>query len=195
LVNLIIKAHRRNYHKEAAVPNKQKFTRIPKTTDLIAAGVPVEAIPTYTCLADHANNRTGECWPSMGRLAQILGKSVRTIQRHLHTLKECGLVEFVERRRYKGRFSTYLYRVVLFVQTTGHGRRMAGRRSIYKRTRPSNNAPQSPPKKDLAEGYWWFFGKQAPPEAQEEHDRQVAQRREQEAKRRVEGYEWFFGIE
>ena len=195
MVNLIIKAHRRNYHKEAAVPNKQKFTRIPKTTDLISAGVPVETIPTYTCLADHANNRTGECWPSMGRLAQILGKSVRTIQRHLHTLKECGLVEFVERRRHKGRFSSYLYRVIFFVCTSGHRRRVGEGGSIYKRTRPSNNAPQSRPKKDLAEGYWWFFGKEAPPGAQEEHDRRVAEKREQQAKRRVEGYEWFFGIE
>jgi DNA-binding transcriptional ArsR family regulator len=111
------------------VPKKRKFTRIPKTTDLIVAGVPVEAIPTYTCLADHAHNRTGECWPSMRRLAEILGKSVRTIQRHLHTLKECGLVEFVERRRHRGRFSSYLYRVVFFVSTTGHERRAVKRGS------------------------------------------------------------------
>jgi DNA-binding transcriptional ArsR family regulator len=90
----------------------RKFTRIPKTTELVTAGVPIEAIPTYCCLADHANNTTGLCWPKMETLAQILNRSVRTIQRHLHLLRSLGLIEFVERRRYKGRFSSCLYRVV-----------------------------------------------------------------------------------
>ena len=157
------RAHRRTTQEEATVPKKRKFTRIPKTTDLIAAGVPTEAIPTYTCLADHANNRTGECWPSMGRLAQILGKSVRTIQRHLHALKECGLVEFVERRRHRGRFSSYLYRVLFFVSTTGHERQLGRRGPIYKGTKHLMNTPKPP-----------------------------SRTREEEAKRRVEGYEWLF---
>ena len=160
------------------MPAKRKFTRIPKTTDLMAAGVPVEAIPTYACLADHAHNTTGECWPSMARLAEILGKSVRTIQRHLHALKECGLVEFVERRRHKGRFSSYLYRVVFFVSTTGHGRRVGGRVSIYKRTKlpkntqktlstetvraflglaPGEERDESPPKKRTRADFDWFL--------------------------------------
>ena len=146
------------------MPKKPKFTRIPKTTDLISAGVPVEAIATYTCLADHANNRTGECWPSMGRLAEILGKSVRTVQRHLHALKECGLVEFVERRRHRGKFSSYLYRVLFFTRTTGHGRPVESRAPIYREHRRIMNNPKTPQKT-----------------------------REEEAQRRREGYEWLFG--
>jgi DNA-binding transcriptional ArsR family regulator len=82
------------------VAQRQKFTRIPKTTELIAAGVPAEVIPTYCVLADHANNKTGLCWPKMETLAKTLGRSVRTVQRHLHLLRERGLIEFVERRRY-----------------------------------------------------------------------------------------------
>ena len=73
------------------MPAKPKFSRILKVPDLIAAGVPVEVIPTYCCLADHANNKTVLYWPTMERLAAILNRSVRTIQRHLQLLKEKGL--------------------------------------------------------------------------------------------------------
>jgi DNA-binding transcriptional ArsR family regulator len=100
-----------------------RFTRILKTSELVSAGVPAEAIPTYCVLADHANNKTGLCWPKMETLAKTLGRSVRTVQRHLHLLRERGLIEFVERRRNRGRFSSYLYRVLHIVRTTGHGRR------------------------------------------------------------------------
>jgi DNA-binding transcriptional ArsR family regulator len=114
------------------VAAKQRFTRIPKTSELISAGVPTEVIPTYCALADYTNNKTGLCWPKMATLASTLGRSVRTVQRHLHVLKSKGLVEFVERRRNKGRYSSYLYQVVHIVRTTGHGCRVGGR-SLYKR--------------------------------------------------------------
>ena len=114
--------------------HKPKFTRIPKVQSLMQSGVPTEAIPTYCALADHANNKTGLCWPKMETLAQILNRSVRTIQRHLHLLKAAGVIEFVERRRYKGRFSSYLYRI-LFHATTGHGKRVERHGPIYKGTK------------------------------------------------------------
>jgi DNA-binding transcriptional ArsR family regulator len=148
------------------VAAKQRFTRIPKTSELISAGVPTEVIPTYCALADYTNNKTGLCWPKMETLASTLGRSVRTVQRHLHVLKSKGLVEFVERRRNKGRYSSYLYRVLHIVRTTGHGRRV-GSRSLYKeRTKRLSNSPKST-------------------ESREE-------RRQREAKRRREGYEWLF---
>jgi DNA-binding transcriptional ArsR family regulator len=92
------------------VAAKRKFTRIPKVQDLILAGVPTEVIPTYCALSDYTNNKTGLCWPKMETLAKTLGRSVRTIQRHLHQLQVLGLVEFVERRRWRGRYSGYTYR-------------------------------------------------------------------------------------
>src|ERR671927_734049 len=103
--------------------------------DLILAGVPAEVIPTYCSLADYANNKTGLCWPKMETLAKTIGRSVRTVQRHLHLLKELGLVEFVERRRLRGRYSSYLYKVVHIMRTTGHGQRVAS--ILKKRTKPS----------------------------------------------------------
>jgi len=165
-----------------------RFTRIPKTEQLIATGVPVEVIPTYCALSDYANNRTGECFPKMGTLAKTLSRSVRTIQRHLHLLQELGLVEFVERRRHKGRFSSYLYRVVHITRTTGHGRRVVKGSPIYKGTKRSVTPSDSPPK----EAFNWLFGKKRNLKAEEEYKNHQEQGRRQEAARRREGYEWLF---
>ena len=148
---------------------RPRFTRIPKVSDLVLAGVPTAVIPTYCALTDYANNKTGLCWPKMDTLARTLGRSVRTIQRHLHLLKELGLIEFVERRRMRGRYSSYVYRVLHIMRTTtGHGQRMA---SILKeRTKPrlSTKSPKTT-----------------------ENDHQ--EKRKQEEQRRREGYEWLFG--
>ena len=145
---------------------RQKFTRMPKTEVLMEAEVPAYAIGTLCVLSDHANSKSGLCWPSMNRLARILGCSVRTVQRHLHVLKDRGLLEFVERRRHKGRYSTYLYRVVHIVRTTGHGRRVEGRSLYRERTKKLSNYQKSTESKE--------------------------ERRQREAKRRREGYEWLF---
>jgi DNA-binding transcriptional ArsR family regulator len=149
------------------VPAKPKFTRIPKMRDLMEAGVPAEAIPTYCALTDYANNKTGLCWPKMETLAKTLGRSVRTVQRHLHLLRERGLIEFVERRRLRGRYSSYVYRVLHIMRTTGHGGRVA---SILKgRTKPrlSTKTPQT-----------------------QDYDRQ--EERKRQAQRRREGFGWLF---
>jgi DNA-binding transcriptional ArsR family regulator len=147
------------------VAAKSGFTRIPKVQQLMLAGVPVEAIPTYCALADHANNKNGLCWPKMETLAKILGRSARTVQRHLHALKELGLVEFVSRRRYKGRFGSYLYRVLAIpsmarkkrASTTGHPRRLGNPPPIFTRTKGSRTAPSDSPK----DRYRWLLGREA----------------------------------
>ena len=163
----------------------RKFTRIPKTTELVRAGVPIEAIPTYCCLADHASNKTGLCWPKMETLAQILNRSVRTIQRHLHLLRSLGLIEFVERRRHKGRFSSYLYRVLHIVATTGHRRRVESGYSNKGRTKPVPTPPKSPKN---YEDYAFFFGE----EHQAAHNAQE-QEEDRQNKKYKDEYEWFFG--
>ena len=190
---------------------KSRFTRIPKVHDLILAGVPTEVIPTYCALADYSNNKTGLCWPRMETLARRLSRSPRTVQRHLHLLKEKGLIEFVERKRdWHGRFGAYVYRVVHIAAatvrkkgaevaarkerrrkkrpTTGHGDPMA---SNKRQTKRHEDTPL-PPKKAYNEGYWWFFGENPPPERQEQHDREANTKREEEAKKRRRGFEWLF---
>jgi DNA-binding transcriptional ArsR family regulator len=150
------------------VAPRPKFTRIPKVRDLVESGVPAEAIPTYCALTDYANNKTGLCWPKMETLANTLRRSVRTVQRHLHLLKELGLIEFVERRRLRGRYSSYVYRVLHIMRTTtGHGGRVA---SILKgRTKPRLSTK---------------------PQKTTDQERQQQKRRA--AERRREGYEWLF---
>jgi DNA-binding transcriptional ArsR family regulator len=151
------------------VPVKPKFTRIPKMRTLVEAGVPAEAIPTYCALTDYANNKTGLCWPKMETLAKTLGRSVRTVQRHLHLLKELGLIEFVERRRLRGRYSSYVYRVlhIMRTTTTGHGQRVAS--ILKKRTKPSlSTKPSQTTENDLKA------------------------KRKREAERRQEGFAWLF---
>ena len=220
LVNLTIqegspKRTRRTTARRLPVAVRSRFTRIPKVHDLVMAGVPTEAIATYAALADHANNRTGICWPRMETLARRLSRSPRTIQRHLHLLEELGLVEFVRRLRDgRGRFGAYVYRLVHIVAATaregaekagrgGRARRgsressttgQGGRVAPNKRTKQREATPL-PPKKDPKTGYGWLFGEKTLPGTQEEHDRGVAERREGEARRRVRGFEWLFGRE
>ncbi len=169
---------------------RSRFTRIPKTYDLIQAGCPTEVIPTYAALTDHANNRTGLCWPRMETLARRLSRSPRTIQRHLHLLKELGLIEFVERKRDgRGRFGAYVYKVLHIIastssKTTGHSRPMAPLNRKTKRSNPPNN----PPKRSITEDYEWLFDSEAPLKK----DHEAAQKRKRDAERRREGWEWLF---
>ena len=189
---------------------RSNFTRIPKVTDLVLAGVPTEVIPTYCALADYSNNKTGLCWPRMDTLARRLSRSPRTIQRHLHLLKERGLIEFVERKRdWHGRFGAYVYRLLHIAAatarkgtegvtrkgqrrkkrpTTGHGGPMA----LYIGPTKRQEDTPLPPKGGAEQGYWWIFGKEAPPNAEEVHRQEEEKRREQERRRRQEGYDWLF---
>jgi DNA-binding transcriptional ArsR family regulator len=189
---------------------RSRFTRIPKVSDLVLAGVPTEVIPTYCALADYSNNKTGLCWPRMETLARRLSRSPRTIQRHLHLLKERGLIEFVERRRdWHGRFGAYVYRVLHIAaatarrgaegakskirrgkrrRTTGHTGTVAPNKGLTKRQEDTPLPPQG----DSKEGYKWLFGESVPTEIASGHQREAQKRRKEESKRRLKGYEWLF---
>ena len=190
---------------------RSRFTRIPKVHDLILAGVPTEVIPTYCALADYSNNKTGLCWPRMETLARRLSRSPRTIQRHLHLLREKGLIEFVERRRdWHGRFGAYVYRVghIAAAMSRKAAKKVADRKGRRRKKHPTtghrslvaSNKRQTkrqegtplPPKGDVKEGYQWLFDDSASPDVEPEHIREVQKKREEQAKRRRRGYEWFF---
>ena len=168
---------------------QSRFTRIPKVAELLSAGVPVEVVPTYCALADYSANKSGLCYPKMETLASTLNRSVRTVQRHLHLLRKVGYVEFVHRRRNKGRYSSYLYRLPHIMRTTtGHGKRVARPSPNREGTKGCSNSPLNPPK----EAFNWFFGKERNLEAENEHQKQKAEQRRQEAAKQREGYEWLF---
>jgi hypothetical protein len=152
----------------------------------------------------------------MDTLARRLSRSPRTIQRHLHLLKERGLIEFVERKRdWHGRFGAYVYRVLHIAAvasrkgaeaiarnkgkggkgrrrkkrpTTGHGSLMA---PIKGQTKRQEDTPL-PPKGEVKAAYEWLFGTSASKEAEAEHSRETHKQRKEESKRRQKGYEWLF---
>lgn len=192
---------------------RSRFTRIPKISDFVLAGVPAQVIPTYCALADYTNNKTGLCWPRMETLARRLSRSPRTIQRHLLLLKEKGLIEFVERKRdWHGRFGAYVYRVVHIAAvaarkgvdmassrgrqrstnkkhpTTGQGGRVASNKRL---TKPNQPTPL-PPNKNLKDGYEWLFDPAKGSKVDDEHHRQKQEQRKRASDRREEGYEWLF---
>ncbi len=154
------------------MPKSTRFSRLPKVEYLRARGCPVEVLPTLQVLSDHANNSSGLCWPSMSRLAAILGRSTRTLQRHIHELVRLGLVELVERRRWRGRYSSYTYRVMHIVElirrkkagsTTGHAGPVGEAIPYKERTRHSRTPPKSPSetkeeqRRRRRQGYEWLF--------------------------------------
>jgi len=156
------------------VARKRKFNRVSKTEDLVPklreAGLGLHVLPTYLCLMDHADSR-GRCWPSINRMAKILGLCRRTVERHLNDLCSAGLVlRNHQQRARRGRFSTRRYCVVavLFFKraTVRHGERTSKRSLIKKGTKDSLNS--------------------------EKHTESREERREREARRRREGYEWLF---
>jgi DNA-binding transcriptional ArsR family regulator len=156
------------------VARRKKFNRVPKTEDLIPqlreAGVGLHVLPTYLCLLDHTDGR-GRCWPSINRMARILGLCRRTIERHVRLLSEAGLVlRNDQKRSRRGRFSTRRYVVVavLFFRrsTVRHGSRTSKRFLYKERTKNSLNSARS--------------------------QESIEERKQREAKRRREGYEWLF---
>lgn len=155
---------------------KPKFTRLPKTTDLREIGLPPEVMPTFWCLADHASNKTGRCWPEIQTIARILGRATKTIQRHVNILEEYGLVKRERRRRTRrGRYSSWLYCLIFFARiTSGHRGGPGRQRPIKNEHKHGENTPPNPPKtqkrrsrrdpeppdeqgEDFKEGYEWFF--------------------------------------
>jgi hypothetical protein len=153
----------------------QKFTRIPKQQELVPklreAGIGLHVLPTYLCVLDHADNKTGRAWMSLNRIAGILGVCRRTVERHMKQLCAAGLILRNHQQRGKrGRFSTrrYVVLAVLFFahSTVRHQGRTTKQASIKKRTKPSRTTPPNPLKSP-----------------------------DEQARRRREGYEWFFGLE
>jgi DNA-binding transcriptional MocR family regulator len=57
-------------------------------------------------LADHHNSGTGKCIPSQASVAEQTSMSVRTVQRHMASLEERGLIRRVPRFRGEGRGRT-----------------------------------------------------------------------------------------
>lgn len=66
----------------------------------------------YLCLCKHADNTHQTCFPSLNRIAQIVGKSISTVKRAMRELCNFGAVERTPRFRKDGGQTSNLYKIV-----------------------------------------------------------------------------------
>jgi DNA-binding transcriptional MocR family regulator len=150
-----------------------------------------EVVPTYCAYADYANNKTGKCYPSQETLARTLRCSVKTIQRHTKELVQKGLIEIVERKRIKGRFSTYVYKVVHIAQlaTSGHGSRLERKRRNPRKSKKNRRNKRKGTKQDFN------TPSISPPSNPDDYYAWRKQQRQREEEKRKDGYEFLFDHE
>ncbi len=65
----------------------------------------------YLCLCKHADNTNQTCFPSLNRIAEIVGRSLSTIKRAIRELCKYGAIERNPRFRKDGGQTSNLYRV------------------------------------------------------------------------------------
>lgn len=176
------------------------FTPVPKVRELRRLGLPAEMIPTYVAITDHANNKTGECYPMMQTVARILDRSLRTIQRHVAKMVELGLIELLERRRdKKGRFLGYLFRVAhaaraaarLRERREANKKRYEEKRAREKAKREAKRRARSRRSSGSSTGHG---DPMAPNKGTSTSNDLPPKPPRGAAERRTEGYEWFFGL-
>ena len=77
--------------------------------DHLAKTIGIMGVGLYTALARYANRKTGECWPSIGRLAHLLDCARSTIKIYLGKLVEVGLITITPRHDEAGDSTSHLY--------------------------------------------------------------------------------------
>ena len=65
----------------------------------------------YMCLCKHADSTHQTCFPSLGRIAEIVGKSISTVKRAVRELCKYGAIERNPRFRKDGGQTSNLYKV------------------------------------------------------------------------------------
>lgn len=65
----------------------------------------------YLCLCKHADNTNQTCFPSLKRIAEIVGKSLSTIKRAIRELCNYGVIERTPRFRKDGGQTSNLYTI------------------------------------------------------------------------------------
>ncbi len=86
-----------------------------KYTDAVfhAQRIPLTEKAILWALAHRANNVTGDCFPSIARIALDTGASERTVTRTIKSLLRMGLVKITGKRHYRGGHAHNVYQVNL----------------------------------------------------------------------------------
>jgi DNA-binding MarR family transcriptional regulator len=97
--------------------------------DIHAKTIGATALAVYTVLSRYANRKTGECWPSIGRLAHLLDLARNTVKAALRTLEQAGLITIRRRRDPAGDATSHLY-TLLDASPAAVATRLAQRRTV-----------------------------------------------------------------
>ncbi len=100
-------------------------------------------VAIYAVLARHANRKTGECWPAIGRIEQDLHLARSTAQKYLHKLEAAGLITITEQQDTPGDPATHLY-TLLDPSPAAVEKHLAERRAARGATPPGEGAPTTP---------------------------------------------------
>lgn len=87
------------------------FAAVPRW--LLTQNLSAHALAVYVVLSAHAA-RDGSCWPSQGRIAEIVGLSRPTVRKALDELREAGAVEWTSQTGDDGSQRSNLYRLRMF---------------------------------------------------------------------------------
>ena len=112
--------------------------------DIHAKTIGPLALGVYTVLARHAHRKTGECWPSIGRLASLLGVVRNTIKAALRTLEAAGLILLKRRRDPAGDCTSHLFTLLDAVPAAVEAR-LAKRRAAVTAPEGGGSAADLPP--------------------------------------------------
>ena len=82
------------------------FTIVPHW--LLEVLKPLE-LATYVALGQYADNKTKECWPSVSKLAEDIGRSRQSTIKALQGLEDKGVIEVKQRFKDKGEQTSNLY--------------------------------------------------------------------------------------
>jgi DNA-binding MarR family transcriptional regulator len=77
--------------------------------DVHAETIGALGILVYVALARYANRTTGECWPSIDRLARTVQLARSTVKVYLRRLEAAGLITITERQDAAGDATSNLY--------------------------------------------------------------------------------------
>ena len=108
-----------------------------KTIGILGVGL-------YAALARYANRKTGECWPSIGRLAHLLDCARSTIKISLRKLEACGLITITKRWDEAGDSTSHLY-TLLDPSPTAIDRRHAAHEAAVVAAPEGGRLPADPP--------------------------------------------------
>jgi biotin operon repressor len=87
--------------------SQEPFEKVHKVATKHTPKVGLAAMGLYTCFVQYRNTNTGQCNPSIEKLAEDTGASEPTIKRHIAALKRAGLITVHRPNKQQGNFYTF----------------------------------------------------------------------------------------